>query len=332
VQKTPIEWTDMSWSPVIGCSRISPGCGGASGVGGCYAERLVATRMSKNPKLPMYHGLGRLNENGDPRWSGEVRFLPERLDEPLRKRKPQRIFVCDMSDLFHEKVMDEQIAAVFGVMAAAPQHTFQVLTKRAARLPEWFKWARVVLAEQQREIGAAPNVTRSVIDAAAEYLKAFGDGPLNDAWRAANADPWPLPNVWLGVSVEDRKHGLPRIEELRRTPAAVRFLSIEPLLEDLGEIDLTGVHWVIVGGESGPGARPFDLAWARSIRNQCLAAGVPFFMKQAGGNPRVTVIGKHLDTGEPMTKVLTPIYKDKKGGDLDELPEDLRVREMPVTR
>jgi protein gp37 len=148
---------------------------------------------------------------------------------------------------------------------------------------------------------------------------------------------FPFENVWLGVSVEDRKYGLPRIEHLRRVPAAVRFLSIEPLLEDLGEIDLTGIGWVIVGGESGPGARPFDLAWARSIRDQCRAAGVPFFLKQVGSNPFDSLFAFRAFQGgrAPLNRdhamalgALT--LDDKKGGNLSELPSDLRIREMPA--
>ncbi len=290
---TGIEWTDMSWSPVIGCSRISPGCGGKSGVGGCYAERLAAFRLGRNPQTPKWHGLATVNENGDPRWTGEVRFLPERLDEPLRKRKPQRIFVCDMSDMFHERVTDEQIASIFGVMAATP-HTYQVLTKRAERLPCWFEWVDSGKAIDGKADHYNSQRGAMCIGAAIDVIghqKAFYEPRI---MSAVTAPKWPLPNVHLGVSVEDRKYGLPRIERLRRTPAALRFLSIEPLLEDLGELDLTGIGWVIVGGESGPGAREMDPAWARSIRDQCIAAGVPFFFKQWGG-VRKKLRGRLLD-------------------------------------
>ena len=291
---TGIEWTDMSWSPVIGCSRISPGCGGKSGVGGCYAERLAAFRLGRNPQTPKWHGLATVNENGDPRWTGEVRFLPERLDEPLRKRKPQRIFVCDMSDMFHERVTNEQIAAIFGVMAACPQHTFQVLTKRAERLPLWFEWLeKEALSERKEKYEDYPIDWLRMHVIQYEVFRACGRDDLPSPQKLKTRG-WPLPNVHLGVSVEDKRFGLPRIEHLRRTPAALRFLSIEPLLEDLGEIDLTGIGWVIVGGESGLGARKMDPAWARSIRDQCIAAGVPFFFKQWGG-VRKKVNGRLLD-------------------------------------
>jgi protein gp37 len=205
------------------------------------------------------------------------------LDAPLRWKKPRKIFVNSMSDLFGEFVPDEYIAAVFGVMAAAHQHTFQVLTKRAERLPKWFEWIKEqgeILVEQ---VGEEPGPLTSAAGSAC--VMAFNNMRKPKEWLPANVfnrAPMPLPNVHLGVSVEDRKYGLPRIEHLRSVPAVVRFLSIEPLLEDLGTLDLTGIHWVIVGGESGSGARPMDPAWVRSIRDQCVAAGVSFFFKQWG--------------------------------------------------
>lgn len=235
-----IEWTDATWNPTRGCVKVSPGCKY------CYAETFAERfrgAYQRNPRTklvivgddgaPVKHPY---HEGFDPR------LVPEALDAPLRWKAPRTIFVNSMSDLFGEFVPNEFIAAVFGVMAATPRHTFQLLTKRAERLPDWFEWL------------ASAGASMS----------------------------WPLPNVWLGVSVEDRKYGLPRIEHLRRTPAAVRFLSIEPLLEDIGTLDLTGIHWVIVGGESGNGARPMNPYWARSIRDQCVAAKVPFFFKQFG--------------------------------------------------
>lgn len=261
---TNIEWTDETWNPVHGCKAISPGCAN------CYAEPMTA-RLEMMGQAS-YAGLTKPGTGRKLRmWTGEFREVPSALDLPLRWRKSRTVFVNSMSDLFGEGVSNEFIAAVFGVMAATPRHTYQVLTKRAERLPEWYEWiARVGDAQNHCRSNAQSRTSPGPADV---YLE------LNTVNRQT---PWPLPNVWLGVSVEDRKHGLPRIERLRRSPAAVRFLSIEPLLEDLGTIDLTGIHWVIVGGESGHGARPMHPDWARSIRDQCAKASVPFFFKQWG--------------------------------------------------
>jgi protein gp37 len=214
-----IEWTDATWNPVRGCTKISPGCKH------CYAERF-AERFRGVKGHPYEHGF-------------DLRLVPEKLLEPLEWRQPKMVFVNSMSDLFHDGVPDDYIEAVCCVMVAARWHTFQVLTKRATRL-------RQLLATR-----------------------------LNFAASA--------PNVWWGVSVEDRRYGLPRIPELVAAPARVRFLSIEPLLEDLGCINLEGIHWVIVGGESGPGARPMMPEWVVSVRDQCERQGIPFFFKQWGG-------------------------------------------------
>lgn len=209
-----IEWTEQTWNPTVGCTKISPGCKN------CYAEI-----MAKRLQAMGMHGY----ENGF-----RLTLMPERLSEPLERRKPTVYFVNSMSDLFHEKVPFDYIRQVFDVMSQAPQHTFQVLTKRAERMAEF-----------------------------------------------CNGRDVP-PNVWLGVSVENKKHGVPRISVLREIEAGVRFLSVEPLLEHLGEIDLTGIHWAIVGGESGPKARPMRREWVDSIKQQCDNAGVAFFFKQWG--------------------------------------------------
>lgn len=214
-----IEWTDATWNPVRGCRKISPGCKH------CYAETF-AERWRGIPNHPYGQGF-------------DLRLVPEKIAEPLRWSRPRRIFVNSMSDLFQEGVPEDFVRSTFETMLLADWHTYQVLTKRAARM-------------------------RDIV------------GRLDMGLEAH-------PHVWLGVSVEDRKYGLPRIQELRDTPAAVRFLSIEPLLEDLGELDLDGIHWVIVGGESGRGARPMKKEWVLSLRNQCRRARVPFFFKQWGG-------------------------------------------------
>jgi protein gp37 len=213
-KKTSIEWTEATWNPVTGCSKVSPGCKH------CYAERMA----------------GRLQAMGAAAYRNgfELTLQPRKLELPLRWRKPQTIFVNSMSDLFHEDVPTEYVRRVFDVMRRASWHRFQVLTKRAERL----------------------------------------------AALAAELD-W-APNIWMGVSVESAAYAW-RIDRLRRTQARVRFLSLEPLLGPLEGLDLSGIHWVIVGGESGPGARPMEASWALSVRDQCLRAGVPFFFKQWGG-------------------------------------------------
>lgn len=228
--QSKIEWTDATWNPVRGCTKISPGCKH------CYAETFAER----------FRGV-----HGHPYEQGfDLRLVPGKLRDPLTWKRPRRIFVNSMSDLFHDSVPISFIRQVAGVMAEANWHTYQVLTKRGARL-------RAALQTELAEYGQ-------------------------------------MKHIWWGVSVENRKHGLPRIDELRSAPAQVRFLSIEPLLEDLGEIDLSGISWVIVGGESGPGARPMSADWVRSIRDQCDSASVSFFFKQWGG-VRKHETGRNLD-------------------------------------
>lgn len=348
---TSIAWCDKSWNPLRGCSRVSEGCRF------CFAER-TAARFS-GPGLP-YEGLTRPTKDG-PRWTGEIRFVPEKLAEPLRWRKPQRIFVNSMSDLFHEKVTDEQIAAIFGVMAAAHRHTFQVLTKRPARMRAWLSEFMPRFAADNRGIASAPCEHETVLRAAFDALGgASGDGPrLTSAWsdlrsaQRAGVPLWPLPNVHMLVSVEDQRSADERIPLLLDTPAAVRGVSLEPMI---GPVDLRehlngdsvghetggpqgwqpgpGLDWVIVGGESGPHARPFDLAWARSVRDQCVSAGVACFVKQMGANvlrsrcrdcaDRVCADDPCLNDGLPCTGI-----RDPAGADPSEWPADLRVRQFP---
>lgn len=213
-QNSSIEWTEATWNPVTGCTKVSPGCKF------CYAERMAK----------------RLKAMGQPRYADGFRLTlqPDVVEAPLRWRSPRTIFVNSMSDLFHKDVPLEYIQQVFATMEQADWHTFQVLTKRADRLEE-----------------------------------------------LAGELPWPE-NVWMGVSVENADSTW-RIEHLQRVPAQVRFLSVEPLLGPIPELPLAGIHWVIVGGESGPGARPMDRAWVTDLRDQCLSARVPFFFKQWGG-------------------------------------------------
>jgi protein gp37 len=348
---TTIEWTEKSWNPVRGCSVISAGCTH------CYAMR-VAHRFSGPGGR--YEGLTRARKSLGPVWTGDVRFVPEKLAEPLSWRAPTRIFVNSMSDLFHEGVSDEQIAAVFGVMAAAPRHTFQVLTKRPERARAWFAWIADQGEELLAAVGEEPPGGSPIPAACASFLPMVTGGNVadssewlgRDAWRAAMRAPWALPNVWLGASVEDQKTADERIPILLELPAAVRWVSYEPALgsvdwkniasaRDEMMLPLAGLtwsigspprvvrthpklDWIVVGGESGPGARPFDVAWARSTVEQCRAAGVPVFVKQLGACP-------HWSYAPPPPQ-WTERRRDRKGGEPSEWPEDLRVREYPEAR
>jgi protein gp37 len=322
---TSIEWTDRVWNPVRGCSLVSPGCEN------CYAMK-QAHRFSG--KGQPYEGLTVLGKHG-PRWTGRARFVPEMLEAPLHWRKPSRIFVNSMSDLFHEDVTDEQIAAVFGVMAACQQHTFQVLTKRPERMLKWFGWTAKCGQQLVDEVGEKPPSGSPNSAACAHFT---GSTLLEDALNyvvACNA-AWPLPNVWLGVSCEDQQRADERIPLLLQTPAAVRFVSAEPLLgpislsvylvDDLaraGRAPRMEIDWVIAGGESGPGARPCNIEWIRSIVQQCKDAGASAFVKQLGGNTRA-------DEGDgPAVRWY---LSDRKGGDMAEWPEDLCVQEFPEVK
>ncbi len=225
--ESSIEWTDCTWNPVAGCTIVSPGCTN------CYAMRMAA-RLERIG-LPKYVGTTRRSGNRFV-WTGHVRTDERALELPLTWRRPKRIFVNSMSDLFHEDVPEDFISRVWGVMAAATWHSFQVLTKRPDRM-----------------------------------LSVLADGNFTT-----------LPNVWLGTSIESAEYKS-RLSLLRQVPASVRFLSLEPLLGPLGRLNLHGIHWVIVGGESGPAARPIDETWVDDIKEQCSATGVPFFFKQWGG-------------------------------------------------
>jgi protein gp37 len=225
-----IEWTDATWNPVRGCTKISPGCKH------CYAETF-AERFRGVKGHPYERGF-------------DLRLVPTKLAEPLRWRSPKMIFVNSMSDLFHDNVPDDYISAVAKVMVTAKWHTYQVLTKRSER------------------------------------LKTLLNSKLSFAAKR--------PHIWWGVSVEDQKYGVPRIADLQKAKASVRFLSVEPLLEDLGTLNLRGVGWVIVGGESGAGARPLEKEWVVSVRDQCQLAAIPFFFKQWGG-VRKSEAGRELD-------------------------------------
>jgi protein gp37 len=302
-QASKIEWTDATWNPVRGCSRVSPGCLK------CYAERDAARFAGSDEEQGThgpFHGFVQI-ANGHPQWTGRVELMEHKLAEPQHWKQPKRIFVNSMSDLFHEKLTADEIGHVFKTMYHVNWHTYQILTKRAGRLLE-----------------IMPRV-----------VETFGL----------------MKHVWLGVSVENRAAFDERVPLLRATSASVRFLSIEPLLEDLGQIDLTGIDWVIIGGESGPGARMCRMEWVRSIMEQCFVQAVPCFFKQAGAFPTVdfygdeelrewALSGRHtvLENGEkwiedhqptPGKTVIRVHLRDKKGGDLSELPDVFHEREFP---
>lgn len=315
--KTSIEWTDLSWPVVNGCRRISPGCKN------CYAERLASTRLSKTDK---YRGLAVFGEHG-PRWTGESRLWERDLTMPLRTHADSRIFVADMGDLFFEGVPDHVIDRVVAVMVICamrengPAHTFQVLTKRSDRMRQYM--GRSV--EEMREALCGP------------VAQMMEDG---DGWwdQVAFHMPWPLPNVWLGVSVEDQRYADERVPHLLKTPAVVRFVSYEPALGPVSwreEWLRGGLDQVIVGGESGPGARPFRVEWAASVIEQCRAAGVSAFVKQLGADVRCAVPQSHewptVDKPEDMGGHWRMRLKKKKGNVMEEWPPSLRVREFPQT-
>ena len=265
-EHTAIEWADATWNPVTGCSLASPGCRH------CYAMRLAGSRLKNKPSR---RGLTMQTDAG-PVWNGKVRFNEQWLIDPLRWRKPKGIFVCAHGDLFHPAVPVEWIDQVHAVMAHAARHDFQVLTKRSERMEEYF---------------SDPGLEERVRDAARELQLQY---PRRSDLRQLPESPlFPLPNEWLGVSVEDQPRTR-RIDHLRRTPAALRFISFEPLLEDLGIVDLTGISWAIVGGESGPRARPMFSNWVRALHDDCFEQNVAFFFKQWGGR-RPKSAGRMLD-------------------------------------
>ncbi|MFF7476608.1 DUF5131 family protein [Streptomyces sp. NPDC008092] len=269
---TSIEWADKTWSPIIGCDRVSPGCDS------CYAISTARIRESNpHPSIATaFAGTTQHTDHGVD-WSGQVNLLNHRLTEPLRWKTGRKVFVNSLSDLFHKNVPDEFIAKVFAVMALTPQHSYQVLTKRHARM---------------RSLVGNPEFEKQV-DYELLHFPPFADPKLTRrSWPLPKAG-WPLPNVWLGVSVENQQWADLRIPALLNTPAAVRFLSCEPLVgpvtladhwigSDPYRRDEPSISWVIAGGESGPKARPMHPDWARTLRNQCAAASIPFLFKQWG--------------------------------------------------
>ena len=266
--RTGIEWTQTTWNPTTGCDRISPGCDN------CYALTL-ARRLKAM-------GLAKYQNDGDPRTSGPgfaVTCHEDVLAEPLSWRKPRTVFVNSMSDIGHAQVPAKFVARIWAVMALTPQHTYQLLTKRPERLT-------AMLSQEQFRSGL-------VRDAISEFLTARPDLSRNFADLPCSPFTWPVPNVWIGTSIESDKY-VRRADALRTAPAATRFLSLEPLLGPLPSLDLTGIDWVIAGGESGRGHRSIDLDWIRDLRDRCATRDVAFFFKQVGGaTPKAG--GRNLD-------------------------------------
>lgn len=285
---TAIEWTGRTWNPVTGCDRISPGCAN------CYALTL-AKRLKAM-------GQAKYQNDGDPRTSGPgfgVTVHEAAMTEPLRWRLPRTVFVNSMSDLAHARVGRDAQARIWAVMALTARHRFQVLTKRPKALAR-------VLADPAFRIEVAEHATDLIgrtrwawqLDLGGQRLA--GDSGRGSGWTTTTTEngslwmpPWPLPNVWVGASIESDEYCY-RADHLRRAPAAVRFLSLEPLLGPLPSLDLSGIDWVIAGGESGPRHRPLDLGWVRDLRDHCIEKDVPFFFKQVGG-PTPKAGGRLLD-------------------------------------
>jgi protein gp37 len=358
VATSSIEWTNAVWNPCVGCTKVSPGCKH------CYA-------------LTMHRRLTLMGQAKYAEPFEVVKPYPEHLAVPLGWRKPRRVFVNSMSDLFHEDLPNEYIAAVFGVMAAAQQHTFQVLTKRAGRMRAWFEWF---------ETFRDPNryLWPSLIEHAA-VAAGGSDALFAAANRNAGRGGWPLPNVWLGVTAENQKAADERVPELLRCPAAVHIVSYEPALEAVDfsayvqtcrdfevaleraapEISISEhmaalrkfeaerrgapydarLSWVIVGGESGNKARPFNIDWARQVVAQCKAAGVAVFVKQVGAKPfdgrSLHLEGTAIPGAAPGLRAKLTVHSltieatppaGKKGGDMAHWPEEIRVREYPTPR
>lgn len=330
--QTSIEWTDVTWNPVRGCSLVSAGCAN------CYAMK-QAHRFSGAGKP--YDGLTELGPQG-PRWTGKIQLVEEVLDAPLHWKKPRRIFVNSMSDLFHEDVPDAFIDRVFFTMFVARRHTYQILTKRPERMKAYL---------------SSNETLKRFMVILSLFSMALPGSKLKVVEHEDGLDGIRMNNVWLGVSVEDQQTADERIPILLKTPAAVRWVSAEPLLGPVSfrwakwdnwkdsqgngrpVVDqhdgLRMLDWVVVGGESGPGARPCDVDWIRAIKNQCQAAGVPVFVKQLGSRPyavegsRAAQEWSALGASAVMDDCGGIHTKSRKGGDLWEWPIDLCVREWP---
>ncbi|HEX7856228.1 MAG TPA: phage Gp37/Gp68 family protein [Sphingobium sp.] len=364
---TNIEWATKVWNPIVGCTIVSPGCTN------CYAMKMAGRLEAMAPRPDGTGQIGMLRYVGTTQrarsgfvWTGKVNVAPdETLFEPLSRRKATDYFVNSMSDLFHPSVPNTVIDRVFGVMALTPQHIYKVLTKRSDRMREYVSDPRM-----------PGRVARAILDMAIAdpALMARAGWPVESIGNVDAPDDvtvaWPLPNVWLGASIEDQTRADERIPHLLATPAAIRWLSCEPLLgpvrldrihetfdDGLGQSwesclngrrfsewggpdgnggDIEGcpkVDWVVVGGESGPRARPFNLKWAQDLLDQCAEAGTAFYLKQLGAQPIVSDLDilppRQIDECGTAHWFTLGFIKDKKGGNINEWPEGLRIRQMP---
>lgn len=347
---TSIEWTEQTWNPVVGCTKVSPGCAH------CYAETMAARlkgmaladiKAGRDPGKKR-HYIDAIDDKG--RWSGKLIPVPEALADPFSWKKPRRVFVNSMSDLFHESLPVEFIASVFGVMSFAPEHTFQVLTKRASLMYDFF---------MRYHAGDYLDNLNWWIDEACSAL----DPKYTKGIRNRCQYKLPLPNVHPGVSVENQQQAMKRIPFIARTPAAVRWLSVEPLLGSItfgctcfvcdnttrgggGVCRACGkptawrsMDWIVVGGESGSGARACDIDWIRSIVRQCHKVKIPCFVKQVGTHvidTRATVANDCPENecwpAGTRTKGQRIMLNDRKGGDPLEWPHDLRIRQYPAVK
>jgi len=292
---TKIQWCDETWNPIVGCSRISEGCQN------CYAA--TAAKSARLQQFNQYKLVGN--------WDGSVQFVESQLLKPLGWKQPKKIFVCSMADIFHKSVPDEWVDKMLAIAALCPQHTFQILTKRPARMMAYF---------------SHPDRLTEINFQISKILKEPFEIYQSRLLKL------PLPNVWLGVSVENQLAANTRIKFLTQTPAAVRFLSCEPLLErlnlskwvfDRSETDITPIDWVIVGGESGSGSRPCHLNWIRSIVDQCYQSNTPVFVKQLGSNAIDSV---PINGGQAQHQIKT---SDRKGSDISQFT-DINFRQFPI--
>lgn len=305
---TNIQWCDETWNVIVGCSRVS----GSPGCARCYAA--TAAKSPRLQQFPQYQAVSN--------WDGTVEFVKSQLIKPLSWKKSKRIFVCSMADLFHTNVPDEWIHQVMAVVALSPQHTFQILTKRPERMKEYF-------SQQSLRVKWYEAAKENLWDAVSEKF----EGLINLQQYFID-QPFPLPNVWLGTSTENQQMANKRIPILLQIPAAVRFLSCEPLLEEIDfrqggaiqklisdsyewELVNEDIQWIVVGGESGPNSRPCHIEWLESIVQQFHAAKTPVFVKQLGAN--AIFGGQRFKT------------RDKKGGDIEEFPKHLQVRKFPFS-
>jgi protein gp37 len=335
-----IEWTGKTWNPIVGCSKISAGCQNCYAINQAYRNAAIGKTKDNPGRLAYYDGLTEKRGNRV-EWTGKVAFVPEALEIPLKTKKPTTWFVNSMSDLFHESVKDEQLDQVFAVMALTPQHTYQCLTKRPQRMLEYMNWCE----RRHNSHGKPTSFCR--VDAVEAVCREKENYPHYDIPQ------WPLRNAWLGLTVENQATAVERRIPLEALSEQGWFtwVSHEPALE---QVDFTGwefIRWLVMGGESGPGARPFDVAWPRSVIKWAADNQVDCFLKQLGAFPRIDIakgIGpecikeqSRLDsqwpkgttfgnpTGNPDLNGSIALLKSRKGNDPDEWPEDLRVRQIP---